>query len=177
MRRFITAFSMAAVLLLVGAAQAADVAFVDLEKVLSLTEKGKDMQKKLAAMKDELEVDIRQMELNLSKLQEELETQKDVLSDEAKQTKFAEFQKGLQEYQKKAMEGNQKLEGYRAKLVRQFRGDLEAIAAQVAKKEGHKLVIVRIEDPIFSMPLVLYGDASVDITDVVVKTLNETPAQ
>lgn len=175
-RAYVGLFAMAFVLVATAAAQAQDIAFVNLDKVLELTEKGKDMQKKLSAMKDELELEIRQIEMNLQKMQEELETQKDVLSEDAKKTKFGEFQKDMGEYQKKAMEGNQKLEGYRAKLVRQFRGDLEAVASQVGKAKGFKMVIVKIEDPIFSLPIVIYGDPSVDVTDAVVKALNEQPA-
>ena len=152
---------------------AAEVGFVDLDKALQLTNKGKETQKKLAAMKDDLELQVRQKEIDLRKLQEELETQKNVLSEDAYKTKAADFQKGVMEYQQKAMELQQKFEDYRVKLIRSFINDLESVTQQIAKSNGLRIVILKVEDVITTSSLVIYGDPGADLTDQVVKKLNE----
>jgi len=146
---------------------------VDLDKALQLTVRGKETQKKLAAMKDDMELEMRKKELSLRKLQEELETQKDVLSEEAKKAKVQEFQQGMMQYQQRAAEYQQSFEQNRVKLIRSFIGDLEAVATVVAKQQGYKIVILKVEDAITNSSLVIYGDSSVDLTDLVVKRLNE----
>ncbi len=163
----------AALLLCAAASYAGEVAFVDLDRALQLTDKGKETQKKLAAMKDDMELEMRKKELELRKLQEEIETQKSVLSEEAFKTKVQEFQKGMMAYQQRASEYTQSFEQSRVKLIRSFIGDLEAVANVVAKEKGYKIVILKVEDVITSSSLVIYGDPEVDLTDVVVKKLND----
>ena len=174
MYKIITVF-MATALLLISATVsfAGEVAFVDFERALQLTDKGRDLQKKLAAMKDDMELDLRKKELSLAKLREELETQKDVLAEEAKKAKFQELQKGMMQFQQSLGQYEQSFEQNRVKLVRSFVGDLEAVATVVAKEQGYKIVILKTEDAIIRRPLVIYGDSSVDLTDLIVKLLNE----
>ncbi len=174
MKRYaVTAFLALGILMLAAPSIAGEVAFVDLDKALQLTSKGKETQKKLAAMKDDLELQVRQKEMGLKKLQEELELQKGVLSDEARKAKIQEFQKGMMDYQQMAGEFTQKFDRYRIKLIRSFIGDLEVVTAKIAKEKGFKIVILKVEDVITTSSLVIYGDASVDLTDLAIKKLNE----
>jgi outer membrane protein len=174
MYKIITVF-MATALLLISATVsfAGEVAFVDFEKALQLTDKGRDLQKKLAAMKDDMELEMRKMQLNLRKMDEEFAAQKDVLSEESKKAKWQEMQKGMMQYQQSLGQYEQSFEQNRVKLIRSFVGDLEAVATVVAKEQGYKIVILKTEDAIIRRPLVIYGDSSVDLTDLIVKRLNE----
>jgi Skp family chaperone for outer membrane proteins len=155
---------------------AGEVAFVDLDKALQLTSKGKETQKKLAAMKDDFELKVRQREMDLRKQQEELETQKNVLSEDAFKNKMQEFQKGVMDYQQQAMEMQQKFDEYRVKQIRSFVKDMESVTQQIAKSAGYKIVILKVEDVVTTSSLVVYGDPGVDLTDLVVKKLNESSA-
>ncbi|MBZ0274196.1 OmpH family outer membrane protein [bacterium] len=153
-------------------ALAEGVAWVDLDKVMELTAKGKETMQKLAAMKDDLELKVRQKEMDLKKAYEELATQKDVLAEDVRKTKEEEFQKGMMEYQKMTVELPQKFEEYRVKLLRSFIGDLEAVTQDVAKAEGKSVVMLKARDYATMSSVVLYGDASADLTDKIVKKLN-----
>ncbi|MCZ7586980.1 MAG: OmpH family outer membrane protein [Deltaproteobacteria bacterium] len=156
-----------------AAAQAGEVAFVDLDRALQLTNKGKETQQKLAALKDDAELQVRQKEVELRKLQEELETQKEVLSEDAFKSKVQEFQKGMMQYQQMTQELSQKFEGQRIKLIRSFVSDLEAVTGRLARENGFKIVVLKVEDVITTSSLVIYGDPSADLTDKAVKLLNE----
>lgn len=148
------------------------IGFVDFGKVLELTEKGNQVRKKLAAAKEEIEIQIQEKELALRKLQEELKTKKDVMAKEVYETKVQDFQTKLMEAQKFFQESNMKFEELRVKLIRSLVTDIEDVVAQVAKANGFAMVIMKFEDVITNTSIVLYGDSSVDLTDKVIKQLN-----
>lgn len=158
------------------AAVGGELAFVDLDRAMQLTSKGKETRKKLDAMRDDMELQVRRKELDLRKMQGQLDTQREVLAEEAFKTKVQDFQKSALEYQQMAAEFEQKFARYRVKLLRSFIRDLEAVTRQLAKEKGYKIVILKVEDAVTNSSLVLYGDPSVDLTDQAVKILNEKAA-
>ena len=148
------------------------VGFVDFGKVLELTDKGGQVRKKLAATKDELEIQIQEKELELRKLQEELKSKKDVMAKEVFEQKMQEFQQKLMVYQQSVQESSAKFEQLRVKQIRSFVSDIEVVVSGVAKANGFTLVIMKFEDFVTNSSIVLYGDASVDLTDKVIQKLN-----
>jgi Skp family chaperone for outer membrane proteins len=69
-------------------------------------------------------------------------------------------------------ESNMKFEEMRIKQIRALVSDMEDVVATVSKESGFTLVIMKFEDAITSSSIILYGDASVDLTDKVIKLLN-----
>ena len=166
-------FVLIIILLLAPATAFADkTGFVDFGKVLELTDKGRQVQKQLAATKDELEIKVQEMELGLRKLQDEIRTKADVMSEEVKQQKMEEFQKKMMEYQKAGQDYSMQFEKLRVEKIRGFVKDMEAVVQQVAKEKGFSLVIMKFEDMVTNSSLILYGDSSVDLTDQVIQKLN-----
>ena len=152
---------------------AGEMAFVDLGKTLEISNKGKDLQKKLAGLKDGMEIEMRQKEMELKKLRDEIEAQKDVLSEEALNEKAQQFYGMQMALQKKGYQLEMSLQESRIKLTQSFIKDIEAVSGQIAKERGYKIVILNSMDFMTYSPVLLYGDPSVDITDDVVKRLNE----
>jgi outer membrane protein len=173
--RKVFAVALAVALCLIFAGQVlaeGKVGFVDFGKVLELTDKGGAVQKKLSAKKDELEIQVQEKELELRKLQEELKTKKDVMAEDVFNQKMQAFQEKLMTYQQFLQESNMTFEKLRIKEIRGLVKDVEDVVAQVAKEKGYYLVIMKFEDVVTNSSLVLYGDASVDLTDHVIKKLN-----
>jgi outer membrane protein len=150
-----------------------NVGFVDFGKVLELTDKGRTLQAKLSATKDELEIKIQGRELALRKLQEELKTKKDVMAKEVFEGKMQEFQQKLMEYQQAVQESSAQFEKLRVKQIRGFVSEIEVVVSDVATQNGFSLVIMKFEDFITNSSIILYGDSSVELTDKVIKKLNE----
>ncbi|MCB1155345.1 MAG: OmpH family outer membrane protein [Deltaproteobacteria bacterium] len=154
------------------AAAAGEIAFVDFEKVVSLTDKGKNIQKQLAALKDDMELQLKEKELALQKSYKEFQDQADALSDEAKNTKVNELRKAQMEAQQLQYNLMQKMEDERLKLLRSFASDLSAVASEVGRAAGYKMVFLKNVDPIAQISMVLYADPSIDLTDQVIAKLN-----
>jgi outer membrane protein len=148
------------------------VGFVDFGKVLQLTDKGQAISKNLQATKEDLEIKIQEKELQLRKLGEELKTKKDVMAPEVFDQKRNELQQLYMQSQQFVQESNMKFEEMRIKQIRALVSDMEDVVATVSKEFGFTLVIMKFEDAITSSSIILYGDASVDLTDKAIKLLN-----
>jgi len=148
------------------------VGFVDFGKVLELTEKGAKVRGKLAAAKEQIEIQIQEKELKLRKMKEDIKTKSDVMAKEAYEAKVKEFQALLMEYQKFIQENEIKFDKMRVKLIRELVSDIEDVVSNVAKSSGFTLVIMKFEDVITQSSIILYGDSSIDLTDKVIAKLN-----
>ncbi len=148
------------------------VGFVDFGKVLELTEKGAKVREKLAASKEQIEIQIQEKELKLRKMKEDLKTKQDVMAKEVYEAKVQEFQGLLMEYQKFVQTNEVKFEKMRVKLIRELVSDIEDVVAAVAKNNSFALVIMKFEDIITQSSIILYGDSSIDLTDKVIAKLN-----
>jgi len=153
------------------------VGFVDLSRALDLTTKGKGITKDLANKRDELELQIKEMELNMLTKKDDLNKKKDALSDEAVKAKMKELNQLGMEYQAAVQSATVDFEKYKVELLKNFIERMEAIAQQVAKEEGYAIIILKVEDFMTQSSVVLYGDKSVDLTDKVIRRLNQGTGQ
>ena len=165
--------------LLVGMVCAAHskVGFVDLQKALELTNQGKAIESKLQARKNEVELSLKQMEVELLKLRDEIEKGKDALSEQALNEKKRKFNQLRREYEQKVQEESFKFERYKFELLTDFIKKLQDAAQKVAKSRGITIVLLKVEDVLTQASFVLYGDPSVDLTDEVIKVLNQQAQQ
>ena len=151
----------------------AKVGFVDLSKALELTTQGKAIENKLQARKSEVELGIKQQEVELLKLKDEIDKGKGTLSQQALDEKKRRYNRLLREYERTMQEESFRFEQYKFGLLQGFIKELEKAAEQVAKTKGIQLVLLKVEDVLTQASFVLYGDPSVDLTDDVIKVLNQ----
>ena len=165
----------AAALVLIGTAgvASAKVGFVDLSKALELTTQGKAIESKLQARKNEVELNLKQREVELLKLKDEIEKGKDALSPQVLDEKKRKFNRLRRGYERMVQEESFKFEQYKFELLQGFIKELESAAQQVAKARGLTMVLLKVEDVLTQASFVLYGDPSVDLTDDVIKLLNQ----
>ena len=135
--------------------------FVDVKKVFDDYDKKKEFDKVLEKSVKEKEDQISKQEDEIKRLTEELEiknekeklkTQEDI---DEKRRKLADFKRAAQS----------ELDRQNDKLVREIVLEINEVVKDYGQKEGYGLIL--------KSSSILYGDPGMDITDNIVKILNE----
>ena len=101
------------------------------------------------------------------KMQEEIEAQRFVLADDVIQERMIEFQSCQRDLERDFQAAKDEIAVQNRKLLAPLAKKLEEAVKEIGKSKGFDLVLDR------STPGVLYAPESLDITDLVVKRLNE----
>ena len=163
-------------LALPAAAQASKVGFVDLSKALELTDMGRKIQKDLASKQDEIEIKVKSMELNLLNMKDDYNKKRDGLSEEALQEKQRAMQEAGMQYQQYVQNASMEFEKFKLGLLKGFIDKMQEHTNKIAASEGFDMVILKVEDFLTGSSVILYGSKDADLTDRVIKLLNESGA-
>lgn len=172
MRRVL--FATAMLITLMVSATWAKVGFVDLSKALELTNQGKDIENKLQIRKNEAELKLKEREVEIQKLQVEIDKGQGALSAQALEQKKNKLNQLRREYNQIAQEETLNFERYKFELLTGFIKELQKAAEQVAKAKGMELVLLKVEDVLTQASFILYGDSTVDLTNDVIRILNQS---
>jgi Skp family chaperone for outer membrane proteins len=168
----IAAFSLAA-LALATPAFAGKVGFVDLQRVLDLTTMGKDASKEIAAKADELTISGKKKELELRTMGDNYQKSEAALSDAAKQSKREELQKKASEFYQFQQQAGFEMENFKLERFKKVIAKVKEISTRLATSGGYDLVLLKVEDQATEGSVVLYGSSSVDLTDQIVRQMNQ----
>ncbi len=170
-KRILIGLGLALAIVTSGIAQADEeplkVAIVDLDQALNSIEEGKAAREELARKMRESDAKLQPMVDKFKKMEEEFNSKKYVLSEEAlyqKQIDLAELKAQI-ESKLRELQAKGKLDQER--LVGPLRKKLIDIVREVSKSEGYTIVISR------DSPGLIYSRESVDITDLVVERFNQ----
>ena len=147
------------------AADVAKIGVIDLQRVIETSSQGKFAQAQIKKQKDTLEKDLKQKGAEIEQLRQRLEREAMVMSKEAREEKEREGRIKLNDFkilQKRYRTELQKLE---QKLIEQLKDNVFALVGEIGKKEGYLLIISKIG--------VLYSPKTIDVTDQLIKRLNE----
>jgi len=147
-----------------GADQA--IAVLDVQKVVAESEAGKAAQKEMSQKMKELQAKFKKEEDALVALQEEIEKKSSVWSSEVKEKKTREFQKRRRELQGKSEDARFELNKLKEDRLEPILKNLREVVEEIGKTNRYTVIL---DDKAG----VLYNDESVNITDTVVKALNE----
>jgi outer membrane protein len=151
------------------AADVAKIGVVDLQRVMETSNAGKAAQTQIKTQKDKMETDLKGKGAEIEQIRQRLEREAMVMSKESREEKEREARIKLNDFktlQKKFRNDLQQLE---KKLVTELRDDTISLVDEIGKKEGYLLIITRVG--------VLYSPNSIDITDQLIKRLNERYAK
>jgi outer membrane protein len=154
-------------------AEAADplkIGFIDAQRVLENTKLG---QKAKASLEEYVKSREKILELerkDIKDLEEALSKQGALLSLEAKKDKQEEYQRKLDQFQKKALEMNREVQDKQLELVKGFRKELEGVVKKIAEKEGYVFVLDKDSDT----GNILYAKENFDLTNLVIAELDKT---
>ena len=153
---------------LTGLSLAADVAkigVVDVQRVMETSNAGKSAQAQIKQQKDKMETDLKAKGAEIEEIRQRLEREAMVMSKESREEKEREARIKLNDFKTLQKRYRTELQQLEKRLVSQLRNDTITLVNEIGKKEGYLLIISRVG--------VLYSPKTIDITDQLIKRLNE----
>ncbi|MCC6542879.1 MAG: OmpH family outer membrane protein [Nitrospirae bacterium] len=144
------------------------VGFIDAQKVLDESLRGKQVKDQLNEYVQSRQkiVDIEESELK--NLQDEMTKQGAVLSPSAKQEKEDLFQRKFMDYQKKVSELQKEIQQRRTDKLDEFNIELRKIAKSLGEKEGYSMILTNLD-----VDIIIYAMPSLNLTESVIKELDK----
>lgn len=168
MKRIVTIIAFVSALGIASAVMAADngkLGFVDVQKVLLLSDAGKEAKEQLSQKANKYEGEKNTREEELKKLKGELEKQSVLLSESARNAKEKDYQQKYKEYQRFVKDAQDDLQAKNEDLTNRLVDEIVKIIQQYGKNKGYAFIFVRNES-------MLYADDKADLTDEIQKMFN-----
>lgn len=151
-----------------GQTPATKIGYVDLQKVMMESEKGKDARKSLTEDFERRKKEITQKQDELQKMKDALEKQTATITPEARSEKEKQYQTKLKEYQRIATDYQTELQQKDQELTRKILKDLEEIVKGMGESEKYTIIFER------SQAGILFVTSAIDITEKVIAQYNQT---
>jgi len=150
-----------------GLAAAADRPFgvVDTQRILQEYEAAKDAQEQVEKFVRDLDKEIEEKARALSRLNEEFESQKMLLAEQAYTAKIKELEQHKEDYLRFREQADQRVQQALMEAMGPINDQVMTIAERLAKEEGFGIII---DASAFN---ILYLDPDVDLTDKVLTAL------
>lgn len=149
-----------------GVSKAANLAYVDMEKVMNESEKGKKYKKELESKLNYYQNKAKELQAKIQDIQKQL--QSPALKDNAKEEKRKELRDLARQLQSLEVQANEELAKMKAEAEKNMVMEIKKIAEKIAKE--------RNLDAVFYGGLVsgvLYASPKLDITNDVLKEYNK----
>lgn len=152
-----------------GVAASADfkIGFVDQQKAILSSKEGQIAEKTLSELAQKKQGELEPKQQDLQRLGEELESQKFVLAKEVLEERRLDLVKRQRDLERQVQEAQEEIQIEQRRLVSPLAKRLNEVIQQIGKDKGFHLVLDK------SSPGVLYFESGLDITDLVIKKLNE----
>ena len=161
MKRIVVATLMIFSLVTVAGAADLKIGYVNLQKALTLSAAGQAAKAKMDSEMKAIELDVKKRQADLSALQESLQKQAALLSDDAKHEKEREFQQQVKDYQRFAKDKQDEMRAKEMSFTQQILGDLATQVKTLSKEQGVSMM--------FEQGQLVYAVDSIDYTDKLIK--------
>jgi outer membrane protein len=149
-------------------AQPTKIGYIDLQRVMLESERGKEAKKALTEEADKLTKTLNQKQEEIQKLKDALERQAATITPEARADKEKQYQAKLKDYQRVAGDYETDLRQKDAETSGKILKELEEVVRRMGDTEKYTLVLERTQGGI------LYGSPANDITEKVIAQYNES---
>jgi len=159
-------------ILWIGFAVAADVAkigIVDLQRIMETSDPGKSAQAEIKKQKDKMEQELKTKGAEIEELSKQFERESMVMSKEKREEKEREGRIKLNDFKSLQKRYRSQLQNLEKRMVSGIREDVFTLVEEMGKKEGYLLIINNFS--------VMYSPGSIDITDKLIKQLNDKNAK
>ena len=136
------------------------IGFVDVQRAISLSQAGKQAEKRFQSDVKRVEQELTKEKEQLEQLKADLGKKSILLNEEQKRNLEMEFQKRYRDYQRNVQDSQEELRLKRNEAMGQILKGIEGAVAEVGKKENFTLILTRNQ--------LLYVDQGVDITEKVI---------
>jgi len=140
------------------------IGFVDIQRVISESQAGKNARDRFQAQVKKAEADISKERQDLDRLKIDLEKKGPLLKEEERRNMEADFQKRSVTLQRRMSDYQQELQLKNNEMMSDILKDLEKIVNEVGKADKFTLILERSQ--------ILYSDQGIDITSKVIETYN-----
>jgi len=141
-------------------------AYIDLQKVMGLSEAGKQSREILEKKRADLGKKIKELEMQLNQKKTDLERQGMMLSAAAKAEKEAEYQKEVRNFKLFVSDSEQELKKTYQELTKAILKDLEKVIVKFGKEGNYSMILGKQESSIF------YADKAYDVSQQVIDAYN-----
>ncbi|MGD9227098.1 MAG: OmpH family outer membrane protein [Desulfobacterales bacterium] len=155
-----------------GLADAADVAkigILNMQRVLSTSDPGKSAQAEIKKQRDKMLQDLKEKGAEIDALGKQFERESMVMSKEKREEKEREYRIRINDFKSLEKRYNSESQDLQKRLMKKIVEDVYALVEEIGKNEGY-LLIVRSES-------VMYAPNSIDITDELIKQMNDSFAK
>ena len=155
-----------------GFADAADVAkigILNLQRVLSNSDPGKSAQAEIKKQRDKMLQDLKEKGAEIDALGKQFERESMVMSKEKREEKEREYRIRINDFKSLEKRYNSESQELQKKLLNKIVKEVFTLVEEIGKNEGY-LLIVRSEG-------VMYSPDTIDLTDAVIKQLNDNYAK
>lgn len=163
----LTLLTVLAVSLPAQAADASKMGIVDMQRVVANSRDGKAAEKKLNDLLTKKREQFKPQEEQFQKLRGELESQQFVLSPEALEERQIELAQLKSKLERDLQAAQEEVQIERRKMLAPLLRRIQEVIAAIGKTEGFVMIVER------QQPGVLYFNESLDITEMVIKNLND----
>lgn len=143
------------------------IAVFDMQKALDESLAGKEAVESMKKEYQSLQKDIDTKSMELKKMQDEINAQSAILSEDAKQAKMDEYQKKLKALQTTIKDANDDFKKKEQMLVNKIANELRDVVEKLGKELGYGIIFEKRESG------VLYNADASDITNLVVERYNK----
>jgi Skp family chaperone for outer membrane proteins len=166
-RNFVIAVFAAVLMLVPVSAKAADlsIAVVDVEKILAESKAAQSLQTQLQAKKESFQKEFSEKEKQLKSAENTLISEKEKLSAEEFAKKRKSYEEKVIQTRKEFQKSRASLDAGLSKAMLELRKSIVEAAAKVANDKSYDVVLTRES--------VLIAEKALDITDDVLKAINE----
>ena len=153
----------------VNAADVAKIGIVDVQRIMSASDQGKEAQAQIKEQSDKMTETLKGKGAEIEELKKQIERDSMVMSTEKREEKEREFRIKLNDLKSLEKRYRGDLQALETKLAGELRKEVLAMVAELGKKEGYLLIINNFN--------VMYAPSSIDITDQLIKQLNARHAK
>ncbi len=143
------------------------IAFVDARRAVAGSKQGKAAKQQLDNVSEKKRGELRPREEELKRITEEFESQRFVLSKDALQEREITILKKRRDLERDFQSAQEELEIAQRKIMDPLLRDVRAAVQKVGETKGFTVILER------GSPGVLYFEDGLDITDLVIQSLNE----
>lgn len=144
------------------------IAIVDLHKLINESEAGKKAKTDLENLIKSKQTVLDEKGKNIEALKADIDKQAAVITADAKKAKEEELERLVRDYQRIISDSQAEVKKKEAELTGEILKQAREVINQIAKEGGYSLVLEKADG------LVLYFSNNLDITDRVIKKINES---
>jgi outer membrane protein len=167
MKNIILAAAMIAMLTLplTVRSQVVNIAYIDLQKVMLESEKGKEAKQVLTQEAEKLKKNLDGKQDELQKMKDAIEKQGTTITPDARAEREKQYQNKLKDYQRLANDYQAELQQKDQAVAQKMLKELEEVIKSIGEKEKYTIIVEKNQ--------LLFASPTIDITPKVITLFNE----